>query len=45
MSDFIPKVLIFGHSFVRRLHHDLVKGFDSRAKQNLTWRDLAYMFV
>ena len=34
MSDFIPKVLIFGHSFVRRLHDDLVKGFDSRAKQN-----------
>ena len=39
MSDFIPKVLIFGHSFVRRLHDDLVKGFDSRAKQNfnLIW--------
>ena len=34
MSDFIPKVLIFGHSFVRRLHDDLVKGFDSCAKQN-----------
>ena len=34
MSDFIPKVLIFGHSFVRRLHDDLVKGFDSHAKQN-----------
>ena len=34
MSDFIPKVLIFGHSFVRRLHDDLVKGFDSRANQN-----------
>ena len=34
MSDFIPKVLIFGHSFVRRLQDDLVKGFDSRAKQN-----------
>ena len=34
MSDFIPKVLIFGHSFVCRLHDDLVKGFDSRAKPN-----------
>ena len=34
MLDFIPKVLIFGHSFVRRLHDDLVMGFDSRAKQN-----------
>ena len=34
MSDFIPKVLIFGHSLVRRLHDDLVKGFDSCAKQN-----------
>ena len=45
MSDFIPKALIFGHSFVRRLHDDLVKGFDSRAKKNLTWRDLASTFV
>ena len=34
MSDFIPKVLIFGHLFVRRSHDDLVKDFDSRAKQN-----------
>ena len=42
MSDFIPKVLIFGLSFVRRLHDDLVKGFDSRAKQNF---NLAGYFV
>ena len=34
MSDFIRKILIFGHSFVRRLPDDLVKCFDSRAKQN-----------
>ncbi len=34
MSAFIPQVLIFGHSFVRRLHDDLSMGFDSRAKQN-----------
>ena len=34
MSDFIPKILIFGHSFVRSLQDDLVKGFDSPAKQN-----------
>ena len=28
MSGFFPKVLIFGHSFVRRLNDDLTKGFD-----------------
>ena len=35
MSDFIPKALIFVHSLVRRLHDNLVKGFDSCAKQNV----------
>ena len=34
MSEFISKVLIFAHSFVRRLQDDLVKGFDSHAKEN-----------
>ena len=34
MSAFIAQVSIFGHSFVRRLHDDLNRGFDSRAKQN-----------
>ena len=34
MSGFIPNVLVFGHSFVRRLNDDLNNGFDSRAKQN-----------
>lgn len=45
MSDFIPKVLIFGHSFVRRLHDDLVKGLIRALNKILTWRDLASMFV
>jgi lysophospholipase L1-like esterase len=34
MSGFIPNVLVFGRSFVRRLNDDLSNGFDSRAKQN-----------
>ena len=34
MSAFIAQASIFGHSFVRRLHDDLNRGFDSRAKQN-----------
>ena len=34
MSSFVPKVLIYGHSFVRRLHDDLARGFDSHAKAN-----------
>ncbi len=34
MSGFIPKILIFGHSFVRRLNDDLYSGFDKRARIN-----------
>ena len=34
MSGFIPKILFFGHSFVRRLNDDLYSGFDKRAKIN-----------
>ena len=29
-----PKVLVFGHSFVRRLHQDLTTQFDMRAALN-----------
>lgn len=33
--DFLaPNVLILGHSFVRRLKHDLSVGFDPRVKEN-----------
>ena len=31
MNGNLPKVLILGHSFVKRLKHDLVAGFDPRA--------------
>ena len=34
MSGFIAKILIFGHSFVRRLNDDLYSGFDKRARIN-----------
>ncbi len=34
MSGFIPKILIFGHSFVRRLNDDLYSSFDKRARIN-----------
>ena len=34
MSGFPPTVLIFGHSFVCRLHDDLASGFDSEAKHS-----------
>lgn len=30
----VPKVLILGHSFVRRIKHDLSNGFDPRASLN-----------
>ena len=31
MNGNLPKVLILGHSFVKRLKHDLVAGFDLKA--------------
>ena len=31
MAEVVPKALILGHSFVRRLKRDLELGFDSRA--------------
>ena len=32
MSGHFPNVLILGHSFVKRLHRDLLSGFDHRAQ-------------
>ena len=34
MSVSVPKVLILGHSFVRRLRDDLDAQFDDRASKN-----------
>ena len=34
MSGFIPNILIFGHSFVRRLNDDLNSDFEKRAYKN-----------
>ena len=34
MSTYIPQILVFGHSFVRRLREALLSQFDSRASAN-----------
>ena len=34
MALCVPKVMILGHSFVRRLSSDLDQQFDDRAKRN-----------
>jgi lysophospholipase L1-like esterase len=34
MNGSVPQILVFGHSFVRRLRDDLVSHFDSRVKHN-----------
>ena len=44
MARSSPVVLILGHSFVRRLCHDLETGFDHRADLNLTLRVLLWFF-
>ena len=36
-----PKVLVFGHSFVRRLHRDLTTHFDMQAAQNFNLPDVS----
>jgi lysophospholipase L1-like esterase len=36
-----PKVLVFGHSFVRRLHRDLTTQFDMRAALNYNLPDVS----
>ena len=40
-----PVVLILGHSFVRRLCHDLKTGFDQRADLNLNLQGTAVVFM
>ena len=40
-----PVVLILGHSFVRRLCHDLKTGFDQRADLNLNLQGTAVVFL
>ena len=41
MSSAPPKVLILGHSFIRRLLCDLSTNFDSRARSDLKLSDRA----
>lgn len=41
MAAKIPKVLLLGHSFIRRLKCDLQKGFDSRASRDFKLRGTA----
>ena len=40
-----PVLLILGHSFVRRLCHDLKTGFDQRADLNLNLQGTAVVFM
>ena len=40
-----PVVLILGHSFVRRLCHDLETGFDQRADLNFNLKGTAVVFM
>ena len=44
MSGEVPTVLIFGHSFVKRLHRDLQSNFDSRADESFNLRGTVSVF-
>ena len=45
MSGEVPTVLIFGHSFVKRLHRDLKANFDPRADKYFNLRGTASLFL
>ena len=45
MNGNLPKVLILGHSFVKRLKHDLVAGFDPRAHDHFDVVNSARVFL
>ena len=45
MSGEVPTVLIFGHSFVKRLHRDLQANFNPRADKYFNLRDTASLFL
>ena len=46
MNGSIPQILVFGHSFVRRLRDDLVSHFDSRGiKQNFNLASSAGVYL
>ena len=45
MARTSPVVLILGHSFVRRLCHDLETGFDQRADVNFNLEGIAVVFM
>ena len=40
MALCVPKIMILGHSFVRRLSGDLENHFDDRAKSNFDLEDV-----
>ena len=45
MSGEVPTVLIFGHSFVKRLYRDLQANFDPRADKYFNLRGTASLFL
>ena len=45
MAEVVPKALILGHSFVRRLKPDLELGFDPRAASDFNLRGTASVYL
>lgn len=45
MSAKVPTVLIFGHSFVKRMQHDLLSQFDQRADKNFKLQGTALVYL
>ena len=45
MAEVVPKALILGHSFVRRLKRDLDSGFDPRAASDFNLRGTASVYL
>lgn len=45
MSAKVPTVLIFGHSFVKRMQHDLLSQFDQRADKNFKLQGTASVYL
>ena len=45
MSAKVPTVLIFGHSFLKRMQHDLLSQFDQRADKNFKLQGTASVYL
>ena len=45
MSAKVPTVLILGHSFVKRMQHDLLSQFDQHADKNFKLQGTASVYL